>query len=139
MTSRSGSGVAGSSTSRGRPDEDDESDVPERLHPPVATLRELLAVGEVDPRTVAALFDGDLDLLTEQIEELRDDPPASLDVAEIIAALRAALAFVAVRRSREMWDRPRRPMPRRRPPAPQLPLLSSQDVGEQTLDLGAES
>ena len=122
-----------------RPDEDDESDEPERLHPPVATLRELLAVGEVDPRTVAALFDGDLDLMTEQIEELRDDPPASLDVAEVIAALQAALAFVAVRRSREMWDRAPRSMPRRRPPTPQLPLLSSQDVGEQTLDLGVES
>ena len=109
------------------------------MHPPLATLRELLALGEVDPRTVAALFDGDLDLLTEQIEDLRSDPPASLDVAEIIAALRAALAFVAVRRSREMWDRAPRSAPRRRPPPPQLPLLSSQDIGEQTLDLGVES
>ena len=124
----------------GRAEEEAQEElVIERLHPHVATLRELLALGPVDPRTVATMFDGDLITLTEQIEELRDDPPAALDVAEVIAALRAALAFVAVRRSREMWDRAPRPMPRRRPSSPQLSLLSSQDVGEQTLDLGAES
>jgi hypothetical protein len=120
-------------------DEDPDGDKPERLCPPVATLRELLAAGDVDPRTVAALFDGDLDLITEQIEALREEPPSELDVAEVIAALQAALQFVAVRRSRELWDPPRRPAPRRRPTSHQPPLLSSDDVGEPTLDLGAES
>ncbi|RYP86844.1 hypothetical protein EKO23_07665 [Nocardioides guangzhouensis] len=116
-----------------------DDDEVERLYPPVATLRELLAAGEVDPRTVAALFDGDLDLITEQIEALRQEPPSELDVAEVIAALQAALQFVAVRRSRELWDRTRRPAPRPRPTSHQPPLLSSDDVGERTLDLGAES
>jgi hypothetical protein len=112
---------------------------PERLDPRLATLRELLAVGDVDPRTVATLFDGDLDLITGQIEDLRAEPPSAVDVAELIAALQGALSWVAVRRSRELWDRTRRPAPRRRPPSHQPPLLSAQDVGEQTLDLGAES
>ena len=66
-------------------------------------------------------------------------PPADLDVGEVIAALQAALQFVAVRRSREMWVRARRPVPRRRTTSHQPPLLSPDDVGEQTLDLGAES
>jgi hypothetical protein len=101
-------------------------------------LRELLAAGDVDPRTVAALFDGDLIEITRQIEALHDEPPADLDVAETIAALRGALQFLAVRRSREMWDRSaRRPAARRRT-SHQPPLLSAQDVGEQSLDLGAE-
>ena len=114
-------------------------DAAERLHPAVAALRELLAAGVVDPRTVAALFDGDLDLITEQIEALREEPPAGLDVAEVLVALQAALQFVAVRRSRELWDRSRRPAPRPRPTSHQPPLLSPDDVGEQTLDLGADS
>ena len=119
----------------GRGEADDEV---EQLAPSLVVLRELLALGDVDPRTVATLFGGELTEITRQIESLRDDPPAGLDVAEIIAALRGALQFLAVRQSREMWDRPRRPMPRRRS-SEQAPLLSAQDLGEQTLDLGAES
>ena len=96
------------------------------------------AAGDVDPRTVATLFDGELTEIAAQIEALRDNPPGDLDVAEILAALRGALQFLVVRKSREMWDRPRRPaMPRRTTHQP--PLLSSQDVGEQALDLGADS
>jgi hypothetical protein len=120
-----------------RAGEDDEDEV-EPIDPPLAMLRELLAAGDVDPRTVAALFDGDLIEISRQIEALHDEPPADLDVAETIAALRGALQFLAVRRSREMWDRSaRRPAARRRT-SHQPPLLSAQDVGEQSLDLGAE-
>ena len=115
----------------------DEAGV-EPLPQSLVVLRELLAAGDVDPRTVAALFDGELSEITEQLEALRDDPPADLDVAEIIAALRGALQFLAVRKSREMWDRRRRP-PARRRTSDQPPLLSAQDLGEQALDLGAES
>ena len=110
----------------------------EPLPQSLVVLRELLAAGDVDPRTVAALFDGELSEITEQLDALRDDPPADLDVAEIIAALRGALQFLAVRKSREMWDRRRRP-PARRRTSDQPPLLSAQDLGEQALDLGAES
>jgi hypothetical protein len=113
-------------------------DGPEPLPESLAVLRELLAAGPVDARTVAALFDGELIEITEQIEALRHDPPADLDVAEVLAALRGALQFLAVRKSHEMWDRPRRPaLPRRSSHQPSL--LSPQDVGEQALDLGAES
>lgn len=100
-------------------------------------LRELLEAGAADPRTVATLWDGDLRALALQIDELRTEPPAVIDVADAIAVLRDALVFVAERRSRARWSRPARPSGRR-PVSRQEELIGSRELGEATLDLGTE-
>lgn len=113
------------------------TEVPRAVPTELLVLRELLEAGAADPRTVAALWDGDLHALAVQIDELRTEPPAVLDVADAIAVLRDALVFVAERRSRARWLHPTRP-PGRRRVSQQDELIPSRELGEATLDLGVE-
>lgn len=118
---------------RRRPAADEERSLP----PQLLVLRELLDAGAADPRTVAAVWDGDLHALALEIDDLRTEPPAVLDVADAIAALREALVFVVERRSKQRWSRPTR-SPGRRPRSQQDELIPSRELGEATLDLGSE-
>ncbi|NYG54966.1 T3SS (YopN, CesT) and YbjN peptide-binding chaperone 1 [Nocardioides perillae] len=108
-----------------------------RLRGELLVLRELIAAGAAAPATVAALFDGDLELMALVVDDLLTDPPATLDVADAVAALRGGLVFAAERTARLRWSRSARP-PGRRPRSQQQELLTSDDLGEPVLDLGGD-
>ncbi len=106
-------------------------------HPMVPVLRELLQIDEPSDRVVAGLFDGDVEVLAETIEALREEPPADMDAADAIAALQRGLVYAARRRADHSVGT-RRVQPRRRPSTQQSALIAPRDVEESSLDLGLD-
>lgn len=102
----------------------------------VPILRQLLEAGAADPRAVATVYDGDLGLLARDADRLRDDPPADLDVADALAALREAVVWVVQRRARTRWSSGTRPTGRRTSRQDALPAMPSESGPQGSLDLG---